>query len=148
MGKSPEQKIAMMVDGAQPHCDEPIQTAMICTHPGSTAGALASAFSSLPVGGPTRTSELPNPVLIAVGTNTIYAFKYKPKGFGVKVKKGAEVARWPRSEIRVEVAEPGKVAHFALITSADEVYTLEVITALGGREAYQLFIDVLRSSPG
>lgn len=148
MGKSPEQKIAMMVDGAQPHCDEPLESAMICTHPGSTAGALISAFSSLPAGGPTRTSELPNPVLIAVGPNTIYAFKYTPKGFKVKVKKGAEVARWPRSEMRVEAGEPGKIAVFALITSADDVYTLEVVTAMGGREAYQLFIDALTSTPG
>ena len=80
---TPEQKKAMMVDGAQPHCDEPIEAAMICSHPGSTSGALLGAVSGLPVGQP-KTSSLPNPVLIAVGPTTVYAFKYKPRGFKVK----------------------------------------------------------------
>ncbi len=142
MAKSPEQMIAMMVDGAQPHCDEPLQSAMICSHAGSMASVLTSRF--LPAGGGLpRTSELPNPVLIAVGPSTIYAFKYKPKGFKVKLKSGSEVARWPRSSIDVEVGKAGAVSQFALVTDQGEVYTLEVTTALGGAGAYDLFIKAL-----
>ena len=69
MAKSPVQMIAMMVDGAQPHCDEPLRSAMICSHAGSMTSALTSRF--VPAGGGLpRTSELPNPVLIAVGPTT------------------------------------------------------------------------------
>jgi hypothetical protein len=142
MAKSPEQMIAMMVDGAQPHCDEPLQSAMICSHAGSMASGLIGKF--VPGGGGMpRTSELPNPVLIAVGPTTVYAFKYKPKGFKVKVKSGSEVARWSRDSINVERGTDGKVSKFALVTSDGDVYALEVTTALGGTGAYNLFIDSL-----
>jgi hypothetical protein len=144
MGKSPEQKIAMMVDGAQPHCDEPLVSAMICSHAGSMGAVLMSYVTSVG-GGLTRTSELPNPVLIAVGTDTVYAFKYKPKGFKIKLKNGSEVARWARADIEVEADEPKKVSQFAII-AGDSVYTLEVTTMLGGREAYELFIAALRGA--
>ena len=142
MAKSPEQMIAMMVDGAQPHCDEPLQSAMICSHAGSMFSALTSHF--LPAGGGLpRTSELPNPVLIAVGPTTVYAFKYKPKGFKIKLKSGSEVARWSRDAIDVQRGADGKVSKFALVTSEGGVYALEVTTALGGTGAYNLFIDSL-----
>lgn len=145
MAKSPRQQIQMMVDAAQPHCDEPLVSAMICSHAGSMASALTSAITRIGPGSP-RTSELPNPVLIAVGPTTVYAFKYKPRGFKVKVKAGSEVARWPRSSIRVETGEPGKISsQFALVTDQDEVYAMEVTTALGGAEAYELFIRSLRA---
>jgi hypothetical protein len=145
MGKSNEQKMAMMVDGAQPHCDEPLTAAMICSHSGSM-GNLLSSFV-LAHGGLTRTSELPNPVLIAVGQNTVYAFKYKPSGFKVKVKKGSEVARWPLADITVESDEPGKVSQFAINVADESLYTLEVTTAMGGREVYEMFLAALRG-PG
>ncbi len=142
MGKSPEQMIAMMVDGAQPHCDEPLDSAMICSHAGSMSSALTSRFVPLG-GGLTKTSDLPNPVLIAVGPTTVYAFKYKPRGFKVKLKKGSEVARWPRSSIDVERTKEGGISQFALVTEQGEVYALEVTTALGGAGAYELFMRSL-----
>lgn len=144
MGKSPEEKIQMMVDGAQPHCDEPLTSAMICSHSGMTSGVLLQYVS--PFLGANYTSELPQPVLIAVGPTTIYAFKYKPKGFKVKLKKGSEVARWPRATTKVEAEEPGKLTgQFALITGDERMYALEVTTAMGGADAYRLFIDALRA---
>ncbi len=143
MAKSPEQQIAMMVDGAQPHCDEPLQSAMICSHAGSMASLLTSKFLLAGGGGIPRTSELPNPVLIAVGPTTVYAFKYRPKGFKIKLKSGSEVARWPRESIEVETVKTGVVSQFALITDQGEVYALEVTTALGGAGAYDLFIQSL-----
>lgn len=147
MAKSPEQMIAMMVDGAQPHCDEPLESAMICSHAGSMSSALTSRF--LPAGGGLpRTSELPNPVLVAVGPTTVYAFKYKPRGFKVKLKSGSEVARWPRSTIDVERTTSGAVSQFALVTDQGEVYALEVTTALGGTGAYELFIRALETPAG
>ena len=74
MAKSPEQMIAMMVDAAQPHCDEPLQSAMICSHAGSMKNLFAVKLSGFG-GGPARTSELPSPLIIAVGQDTVYAFK-------------------------------------------------------------------------
>ena len=146
MAKTPEQMIAMMVDGAQPHCDEPLESAMICSHAGSMASVLTSKF--LPTGGGIpRTSDLPNPVLVAVGPTTVYAFKYKPKGFKIKLKSGSEVARWPRTSIEVDTGKTGSVTQFALVTDQGDVYALEVTTALGGAEAYELFIKSLRT-PG
>jgi hypothetical protein len=142
MAKSPEQMIAMMVDGAQPHCDEPLQSAMICSHAGSLASVITSRF--FPSGGGiARTSELPNPVLIAVGPTTIYAFKYKPKGFKVKLKSGSEVARWSRNAVEVQSVKTGAVSQFALVTDGGEVYALEVTTALGGAGAFDLFMKSL-----
>ena len=146
MAKSPVQMIAMMVDGAQPHCDEPLRSAMICSHAGSMTSALTSRF--VPAGGGLpRTSELPNPVLIAVGPTTVYAFRYKPRGFKVKLKSGSEVARWPRNTIEVERTKSGAISQFALVTEQGEVYALEVTTALGGTGAYELFIESLET-PG
>jgi len=143
MAKTPEQMMAMMVDGAQPHCDEPLRAAMVCSHAGSMSAALVSSISRFG-GGLTRTSRLPNPVLIAVGPETVYAFKYKPKGFKVKLKSGSEVARWPRRNTEIEVDAPGKITtQFALVTGPDEVHPLEATTAMGGAGAFQLFVDSL-----
>lgn len=148
MAKSPEQKIQMMVDGAQPHCDEPLVSAMLCSHAGSLTAGLTSAITRVGPGG-TKTSDLPNPVLIAVGPTTIYAFKYTPRGFKVKVKSGSEVARWPRSSIQIESGDRGKLAsQFALITEGGDVYALEVTTALGGADAYELFLRSLQTPAG
>lgn len=148
MAKSPEQQIQMMVEGAQPHCDEPLVSAMVCSHAGSMASALTSAVTRFGPGLP-KTSELPNPVLIAVGRNTVYAFKYKPRGFKVKVKSGSEVARWPLDSIRVETGERGKItSQFALVTDQGDFYALEVTTALGGAGAFDLFVASLQTPPG
>ena len=147
MTKSPEQQIALMVDAAQPHCDEPLISAMICGHAGSMASLLSSKFLGVG-GGTTRTSELPQPVIIAVGPTTIYAFKYKPRGFKIKIKPGWEVARWPRSSVDVVPGPTGAVSKFTLVTEQGDIYALEVTTAMGGAGAYDIFIASLQAPPG
>lgn len=146
MAKSPEQMIAMMVDGAQPHCDEQLTSAMICSHAGQMMGAITSAL--LPMGsGVGRNSELPSPVLIAVGPTTVYAFKYKPKGFKVKLKKGSEVARWYRDQIDVQRVKEGRICEFVIVTADGGYYHLEVTTMMGGQGAYDLFMGALNATP-
>lgn len=147
MAKSTEQQIAMMVEAAQPHCDEPLQSAMLCGHAGSMANLLTSKFLGAG-GGSTRTSDLPQSVIIAVGPTTIYAFKYKPRGFKVKIKPGSEVARWPRTSIEVEPGPTGMVSQFALVTEQGEIYALEATTLQSGAGAYDHFIKSLQAPPG
>jgi hypothetical protein len=146
MAKSTEQQIALMVDAAQPYCDEPLQSAMICGHAGSMKNLLISKFLS-GSGAVTRTSDLPQPVLIAVGPTTIYAFKFKPRGFKIKIKPGSEVARWDRSSIDVETGPTGMVSKFALVTEQGEVYALEATTMRSGRGAFDHFIKTLQAPP-
>jgi hypothetical protein len=87
-----KEQMAKMVDPVQPHCDEPIIAAMTCSHAGSMGATLFSKILD-GAGVGFKSNDLPNPVFIAVGDNTIYAFKYKPSWFKFKIKK--EVARWP-----------------------------------------------------
>jgi hypothetical protein len=144
MAKSPEQLIAMMVDAAQPHRDEPLQSAVICSHAGSMKNLFAGTLSGFG-DGPTRTSELPSLLIIAVGQDTVYAFKYTPRGF--KIKKGSEAARWRRDAIHVERGSSGGVSDFAIVTDSGDIYALEVTTALGGAEAFNMFIATLPPPP-
>lgn len=142
MNERSQKWLQRMIDGVQPHCDEPVVSAMVCSHAGSMRSALTAAVN--PYGGRiARTSDLPNPVMIAVGQSTVHAFKYKPKGFKVKLKKGAEVARWPRSAISAQIDAEGKVTKFSLMTADNEVYALEVTTAMGGDEMFRHFFDAL-----
>ncbi|MFH2107578.1 MAG: hypothetical protein ABII93_02815 [Chrysiogenia bacterium] len=136
-------QMAKMVDAVQPHCDEPIVAAMTCSHEGSMSSTLISKFlGGAGAGG--KSCQLPNPVFIAVGANTIYAFDYRPRGFRFKIKK--EVARWPRNEITVAAQETGMMCHFTMTTSAGESFALEVPTVMGGQELVQLFLAAMGAS--
>jgi hypothetical protein len=87
---------------------------------------------------------MPPITILAVGASTVYAFKYKPKGFKVKLKSGSEAARWRRDQLRVEVGKDGTVtSQFALVTPEGATYPFEVTTAMGGKEAYELFLSKL-----
>ena len=133
-------QMARMVDAVQPHCDEPITAAMTCSH----AGSMSSLVLSKLTGGMTglnRTSDLPNPVFIAVGSNTVYAFDYKPRGFKFKIKE--EVARWPKGDLGVAVEETGKMAYFTLTTGSGDVYAMEVATMMGAKDVVDLFLGTL-----
>ena len=144
MAKSPQEQLAMIMAGAQPHCDEPLETAMVCSRPGAMGRALLSAIGTEDYSA--RGNDMPPITLLAVGPSTVYAFKYKPKGFKVKLKSGSEVARWPRDQLSVEVGEPGKVtSQFALVTQEGATYPFEVTTAMGGKEGYELFLAILRN---
>ena len=140
MDPKDEKKMAKMVDAVQPFCDEPIVTAMTCSHAGSMSSLLASKLMG-DGGGIAKTSSLPNPVFIAVGTNTVYAFDYKPRGFKFKIKK--EVARWPRSGLSVAVEKTGSMTAFSLNTAEGESYALEVATMMGGKVLVDAFLASL-----
>ena len=138
--KKAMKQMAKMVDSVQPHCDEPIKAAMTCSHAGTMTAFLASKL--LGGGGVLlHNSKLPNPVFIAVGENTIYAFDYAPRGFNFKIKK--EVARWPRNEVKV-AAEVGRgMANFAIATNAGENYAFEMPIMMGGKDVVLMFFEVL-----
>jgi hypothetical protein len=90
---------------------------------------------------PTKSSKLPNPVFIAVGIKTIYAFDYRPRGFKFKIKK--EAARWPKHEVSVSVEETSMMCYFVMTTSSGEIYPMEVPTLMGGRDLVKLFLDAM-----
>lgn len=105
---------------------------------------MASALLSKVLGGVfgvSRTSELPNPVFIAVGSSTVYAFDYRPRGFKFKIKK--EVARWPRADLKVAVEETDRMAYFTMMTGSGDLYAMEVATVMGAKEVVGLFLTVL-----
>lgn len=135
-----KKQMAIMVDAVQPHCGEQIMAAMTCSHAGSMSATLISKLMG-GIGAPLNTSDLPNPVFLAVGTDTIYAFKYKPRGFKFKIKQ--EVARWPKKGVEVTVQETAAMCHFVLTVSSGESYPLEVPIMMGGRELVHLFLDTL-----
>ena len=135
-----EKQMAKMVDAIQPYCDEQIMSAMTCSHAGSMSATLVSKLLG-GAGAPSRSSDLPNPVFIAVGTNTIYAFSYKPRGFKFKIKK--EAARWPRADVSVAVEETSTMCTFVLTLKSGEIYPLEVPTLMGGKELIHQFIKDL-----
>lgn len=140
MDEKTKKQMAKMVDALQPHCDEQIVAAMTCNHAGSMSSLLVSKFlGGAGAGG--RSSDLPNPVFIAVGPKTIYAFDYAPKGFKFKIKK--EVARWSRDEVSVESENTGAMATFVLTTRSGESYPLEVPTMMGGKELVGAFLEAL-----
>jgi hypothetical protein len=133
-----EKQMAKMVDAVQPHCDEQISAAMTCSHAGSMSSTLISKFTG-GIGAITKSFDLPNPVFIAVGTDTVYAFKYKPRWFSFKIKK--EVARWPRDKVTVTAEESGTMITFILSTGSGENYPFEVPVFMGGKELVYKFID-------
>jgi len=107
MDEKTKKQMAKMVDALQPHCDEQIIAAMTCSHAGSMSSGLLSKFLG-GLGGNTQSVNLPNPVFIAVGTKSIYAFDYAPRELtsrsrrklraGLKMKfvwNLKILARWP-----------------------------------------------------
>ena len=143
MDPKSEKQMAKMVDSVQPHCDEAIVAAMTCSHAGSMSSTLISKLTG-GIETIAQTSNLPNPVFIAVGANTIYAFDYKPRGFKFKIKK--EVARWPRNEVSVTSDKSAGMCQFVITMSSGESYPLEVPTMMGGQELVDMFLQALSGS--
>ena len=137
-----EKQMAKMVDALQPHCDEQIAAAMTCSH----AGSMKSMFVSKLFGGGGGGSsiKLPNPVFIAVGEKTIYAFDYAPRGFKYKIKK--EAARWSRDEVSIVSENTGPMATFTLTTGSGENYSFEIATMMGAKELVDMFFSALGGS--
>ena len=132
-------QMAKMVDAVQPECDDRIIAAMTCSHAGAMSSMLFGKLFSGFFGGGGQSSNLPNPVFIAVGDKTVYAFKYSPRGFGYKIKK--EVARWPKDEIDLIVNRGSTMITFDLNTASGESHQLEVTTVMGGKELVEMFIE-------
>ena len=143
MDDKTKKQMAKMVDALQSHCDEPVTAAMTCSLAGSMGSLLISRLLG-GSGGNVQSIKLPNPVFIAVGTNSIYAFDYAPKGFNFKIKK--EVTRWPRNEVRMEFDNNGAMATFTLTTGSGESYSFEIPTMMGGRELVDVFFEALGGS--
>ena len=143
MDKKTMKQMAKMVDALQPHCDEEIIAAMTCSHAGSMSSVLVSKLMG-GIGAGTSSSNLPNPVFIAVGSKSIYAFDYAPRGFNFKIKK--EVARWPKNEVRVVAERTSAMTTFVLTTGSGERYPLEVPTMMGGKELVDEFLRALGAS--
>jgi hypothetical protein len=140
MDKKTIKQMAKMVDSVQEHCDENIVAAMTCSHAGSLSSGLISKFTG-DGGGMMYTSNLPNPVFIAVGDKTIYAFDYAPKGFKFKIKK--EAARWPKDGVKVEAEKSRMMVTFVISTDSGEHYSLEIPTMMGGKELADMFLESL-----
>ena len=140
MDQKTMKQMAKMIDAVQPHCDEEIVAAMICSHAGSMRSMLVPKLLG-GIGGGKKSTRLPNPVFIAVGNQTIYAFKYTPRGFNYKIKK--EVARWPKDEVSVEVEKTSMMASFVLTTGSGESHSLEVSTIMGAAELVDVFLEAL-----
>ena len=143
MDKKTMKQMAKMVDAVQPHCDEVIVAAMTCSHAGSLSSVLVSKLMG-GIGEGTKSSSLPNPVFIAVGAKSIYAFEYAPRGFKFKVKK--EVARWPKDEVNVVTELTSTMATFVLTTGSGESHPLEVPAMMGGKELVDMFLKALGGS--
>jgi hypothetical protein len=143
MDEKTKKQMAKMVDALQPHCDEQIVAAMTCSLAGSMGSLLISRLLG-GSGGSVQSLKLPNPVFIAVGTKTIYAFDYAPRGFNFKIKK--EVVRWRKDEVRLESKNTGAMATFTLTTGSGESYSFEIPTMMGGRELVGMFFEALGSS--
>ena len=151
MDEKTKEQMAKMVDALQPHCDEQIVAAMTCSQAGSMSslliGGLVTQLISMLQGRSGRSSQsvkLPNPVFIAVGSKSIYAFDYVPRGFKFKIKK--EVARWPKDEVNVVVKKTGAMVTFDLTTASGESYPLEVATMMGAHELVKAFLEALGGS--
>ncbi|RLC98044.1 MAG: hypothetical protein DRI46_11980 [Chloroflexi bacterium] len=140
MDKKTMKQMAKMVDAVQPHCDEEIIAAMTCSHAGSMSSVLVSKLMG-GIGGGMKSSDLPNPVFIAVGAKSIYAFNYAPKGFKFKIKK--EVLRWSKDEVSVVAEMTSTMATFVLTMDSGEIYPLEVPTMMGGKELVDVFLKAL-----
>ena len=143
MDEKTMKQMAKMVDALQPHCDEEIVAAMTCSHAGSMKSGLFSKLLG-GIGAGTKSSNLPNPVFIAVGSTSIYAFDYAPRGFKFKIKK--EVARWPRDEVSVVTEKSRTMATFVLTLDSGESYHFELPTIMGGKELVDVFLEAIDGS--
>jgi hypothetical protein len=143
MDEKTKKQMAKMVDALQPHCDEQIAAAMTCSLAGSMSSFVIPKWLS-GSGGGKQSVKLPNPVFIAVGSESIYAFAYAPRGFNFKIKK--EVTRWPKDGVSVESENSGAMATFTLTTVSGESYSFEIPTMMGGRELVDVFLEALDGS--
>jgi hypothetical protein len=143
MARDVDKDMALMVDAVQPHCDEPLSAALTCSHAGSMEAVVGRVISGFPTG-LARTSDLPNPVFIAVGTDTVYALDYRPRGRKFKIK--GEVARWPRKGMQVQSETTKRMCYFTIMTAEGDVYEMEAAIFMGAQPLVDRFIAALSAS--
>lgn len=136
-------QMAVMTEAVQPFCEDKIIAAMTCSHSGTMSRTLISKLFFSGFGAGWKKSGLPNPVMIAVGQENVYAFDYRPKGFKFKIRK--ESARWPRRELMVETEPGGKMFRFTITPKSGEAIPLEVPVFMGGRELVDFFVESLKA---
>ena len=132
-----------MVEAVQPHCDEPISAALTASHAGSMGNVVFSKLAGVNMG-LSRTSELPNPVFLAVGTDTVYALAYKPRGTKWKIK--GEVARWPRQGMQVGSETTKTMCYFTIVTADGGHYEMEAAIFMGGQALVDRFLAALEGT--
>jgi hypothetical protein len=135
-----DKQMGLMVDAVQPHCDEPISAALTCSHAGSMKSVLFTSLAGFPAG-MSRTSELPNPVFIAVGSDSVFALDYRPRGRKFKIK--GQVAKWPRRGLEVASEVEQGMCYFNMKTADGHVYEMEVAVFMGARELVDRFLGAL-----
>lgn len=143
MDEKTAKQMAKMTDAVQPYCDDEIVAAMTCSLAGSMSSLLSDKLTQL-AGGLSfgiASGTLPNPVFIAVGSESIHAFDYAPKGFKFKIKK--EVARWPRDKVTVAAESTSMMTTFVIGTPSGQSYALEIPTMMGGRALVDAFLAAL-----
>jgi hypothetical protein len=141
MSDKTQKQMAKMVDAVQPYCDEPIIAAMTCSHAGATQSAI---FGGSVSGFGKKPSSLPSPVFLAVGADTVYAFKYAPRGFKFKIKD--EVARWPKDSLHLAFEKSKTMANFVLTTASGESHHLEVTILMGAEALVDMFFKAITDS--
>lgn len=136
-------QMAKMTDAVQPYCDDEIVAAMTCSLAGSMSSLLSEKLAQFTggIGSGVASSILPSPVFIAVGSESIHAFDYAPKGFKFKIKK--EVARWPRGKVKVVAERGSMMTTFAISTPSGDNYALEIPTMMGGKDLVDAFLEAM-----
>lgn len=115
---------------------QPAEAVGVFTRPGSVGAAFAVKTSGLAWllmnrRGKQRSGGLPLNIVLGVTADTVYAFPFKPRGMGIKL--GDPVARWDRSQIRVERVAEGMVADRLRFHLGDgSSIELDSTTMLGG----------------
>ena len=101
------------VAAVQPHVEGEVRAVGLFSQPGTMGAAVASQASPLVstimrILGKSKAGGLPMNVIIAATDDSVYAFDFKPRGTGVKIKDTAAV--WDRGSVQVAATNPGTIA--------------------------------------
>ena len=101
------------VEAVAPHVEGEVEAIGLFSRAGSMGAAVLSQVSplagALKLGrGRKKGGGLPMNVVLAVTHDKVYAFDFKPKGFGLKIKETAAV--WDRAAVRVAPTSEGVLA--------------------------------------
>ncbi len=149
MDKRVVKRAAKTIGLVQPHCQEEILAALTWSRTRTSMSEIAEVLGPqvLKPNACVRESRvspgvLPDPVLLAVGSESIYAFDFAPRLFGFEVKR--LVVCWPRHDLTVAVERANTVTYLTITTRLGESHALEVSTLTMPRgQLVEAFLDVL-----